>query len=297
MEELWDEIPQEAASPAISSSIASRYKGIRDKIKPPRKYGTLYRIAASLLILLSCTYLAYERWDMIMSYIDPVVYAEHQTRAGEQLVVQLPDGSKVWLNASSRLTYPEKFRGGKREMTLSGEAFFEVRRDESRPFIIHTGDFYTRVLGTSFNIEAYKDDESIGVTVASGKVEVGLFDSLNSQRHELAYLTRDQRIVYTPAKKNMQRDSVAAEQFTAWREGRLIFKRVAFKDLVRTLQRWYAVTIHADGVDEAACTFTADFRSDASLRDVLESFKMTGRIDYHVVNSLEVEIAAKPCAP
>jgi ferric-dicitrate binding protein FerR (iron transport regulator) len=120
-----------------------QYNKIRESLAIPqgrgRQFATFYRIAASLLLLAVCIYTFVLHWQSILNIVDPVHYITQRASAGQRLEFNLPDGSHIVLNAGSKLTYPDRFRNGTREMTLQGEAFFKVVRDEERPFLVHTG--------------------------------------------------------------------------------------------------------------------------------------------------------------
>src|SRR5882757_576539 len=102
----------------------------------------------------------------------PIQDKELATRYGTRVFQELPDGSKLWLNAGAKVKYAENFSNGRRELTLEGEAFFDVKHDPDHPFIIHTGKLDVKVLGTSFNIKAYPNDSTMETTLIKGKVEI-----------------------------------------------------------------------------------------------------------------------------
>ncbi|MBL0745602.1 FecR family protein [Chryseolinea lacunae] len=291
MQELWEDT---TAPPMDRRAAEKRYEGVRGKVRPAHSF-VLYKIAASVVLLVMSSYFAVRYWDVIRDRVDPVRYVSVQTKAGEQRLLKLPDGSQVWLNASSSLRYPEAFRGVMREVNLTGEAFFEVRRDEHKPFVVQTREFYTRVLGTSFNIEAYDDDATIDVTVATGKVAVGIFDTARQEQNQLALLTPNHHVRYDLVQHTWVKDSVAAATRMAWHEGRLVFKSCPLPEMIKRLERWYAVKINLAHVPTASCKVTAAFNEGTPLQDVLESVKLTGLITYAIRNAQQIDIVARGC--
>lgn len=281
MQAKWAELP-EGASDDLQVLSKERYSRIQRRIgvRKAIPFSWYYAAAASVLCVMLAGAAYIFRAD-VLDIIDPIETITYSTAPGQQLSVRLPDGSRVWMNTASSLSFPEKFRGDTRHIYLSGEAFFEVAHDEKKPFFVHAGSFYTRVLGTSFNIKAYpKTDEPIYVTVATGKVAVGVVDSLEHHR-ELTRLTPNHRVLYDRMAHTVIGDSIAVGQVSAWREGRLVFRQAGLQEMVSTLERWYGVSIAVQPpTTSTTCSFTADYYAGISLRDVLEALQITGKIAY-----------------
>jgi len=294
MRDKWNLLPDGEIS-AFSEQTRQRYAAIRRQIGVKRLVpAPWYYAAASVLALLSFG-AAYLYRIELLDIIDPVKMITYETGPGQQLSVRLPDGSKVWLNASTTLIVPDEFRRPTRDLHLNGEAFFEVQHDARKPFYVHTPGFYTRVLGTSFNVKAYPDDVDnlVWVTVATGKVAVGEEDSLRG-RQELAKLAPNDRGRYDRMAKLFIHDTIAAAQITAWREGKLIFRQASLKEMVSTLERWYGITIDVETGGTVECSFTADYYAGIGLRDILEALRITGKIDYEI-DDKKVVIRTRGC--
>ena len=152
-------------------------------------------------------------------------------RGGEYQLV-LSDGTKIWMNAESNLRYPVRFKG-KREVTLSGEAYFEVAKDAAHPFIIHIGDNVIEVLGTKFNVSAYPQND-IYTTLAEGSVKV-----INNEG-SIMLIPNQQAIMQSEGSIRVQK--VDASLYTSWTTGIFEFKKTELKDIVAQLSRWYNVT-------------------------------------------------------
>ncbi len=185
------------------------------------------------------------------------------TQRGEMKYLLLPDSTQLWLNVASTLDFPETFAEGKREVYLSGEAFFDVKHAAARPFLIHTGNVVTKVLGTSFNVKAYPGQPDVVVSVKRGKVEV------SKDNMVMATLTRGQEVkVITTAREAtigaMQENSVAA-----WTTGRLIYDSRPLSDVLKDLERNYNVSIELADSTVGAIIVTTSFRRDIGVEDAL----------------------------
>ncbi|MDY4043239.1 MAG: DUF4974 domain-containing protein [Marinifilaceae bacterium] len=153
---------------------------------------------------------------------------------GCEFNVTLADGSRVWLNAGSALRFPEAFTGKQRVVYLEGEGYFEVKRDERKPFIVKTEGMDLRVLGTSFNVKAYRDDENIVTTLVTGKIAqryTGVDSSI--------VLTPSRQSVYNRVSGDVKTMEVDVRTVLAWREGRIAMDNARLEDIFRELSRWY----------------------------------------------------------
>jgi len=277
----WDQIPDGEIN-EFPEQTRARYAGIRNQIQVRRIVPAVWYYAAASVVALLSVVAAYLYRMELLDLVDPVEMITYETGPGQQLSVRLPDGSKVWLNASTTLSVPDEFRGPTRDLHLNGEAFFEVQHDERKPFYVHTPGFYTRVLGTSFDVKAYSNERDlICVTVATGKVAVGEEDSVRGKQ-ELAKLTPNDRGRFDRITKIFYHDTVAAAQITAWREGKLVFRQASLKEMVNTLERWYGIAIDVESKSTLECSFTADYYAGIGLHDILEALRITGKIDYEI---------------
>src|SRR5690606_6655979 len=165
-----------------------------------------------------------------------------ETPAGDVRELHLEDGSVVWLNAASSFSYPREFSRGTREVFLEGEAFFSVARDATRPFIIHTAEMETRVLGTTFNVKAYRNADDMQVTVVSGEVEVSIPSAATGK--EAVLLQPRQMATYTRAEGLLSKATVAdvapAEE---WKEGKLVFNLASMEEVAATRERTFGLKV------------------------------------------------------
>ncbi len=155
------------------------------------------------------------------------------TPRGGQYFVELSDGSKVWLNAESSLQYPAQFSGNTREVKLIGEAYFEVKSNAEKPFIVTTNAERVEVLGTHFNINSYPDVGLSRVTLSEGKVRVAPL----SNRTDTHILTPNSQAVIRGS--NIEKISVNADEYIAWKNGEFMFNNEPLSSVLQKLSRWY----------------------------------------------------------
>ncbi len=186
------------------------------------------------------------------------------TDRSELKFIMLEDSTRVWLNAASSLEFPDHFEGEKREVYLTGEAFFDVKHADNIPFIIHTGDVATTVLGTSFNIKAYPGQKAITVAVSNGKVKVTRKDDL------VAVLTKGQQVKIEENKPKAAEKAIAVTKVAAWQQGDLVFDDESLRDIVADIQRIYNVSVRlSDKIDKEAL-FSTSFRKEIGIEQALQ---------------------------
>ncbi|KLT66652.1 hypothetical protein AB669_05630 [Pedobacter sp. BMA] len=179
--------------------------------------------------------------------------------------VKLPDGTSVQLNVNSHLDYPDTFEGKQnREVTLVGEAFFDVAHDSKHPFIIHTGKIKTTVLGTAFNISAYDNEKSVTVTVTRGKVMV------QRAQQTLAILTPDQQISWHASEKTQSKININAEEAIAWKAQDLIMDDISLAKAADMIAGRFKVKVVFKTDQVKDCRFTAAFLNRNDLSQVTE---------------------------
>ncbi|WP_343745924.1 FecR domain-containing protein [Chitinophaga sp.] len=179
---------------------------------------------------------------------------------GRQFSLRLADGTQVWLNAASRLIFPAAFHGAAREVTVEGEAFFEVARQASQPFVVHAGKTAMKVLGTGFNVNAY--GQELITTLATGKLLV-------TAGQEQVVLQPDEQAILNNTTGSLRKQPVEAHLFTAWKEGDLFFEDAPLQDITVSLARSYDYNFIFDDTDLKKMSFTIDIRRPAALQDVL----------------------------
>lgn len=198
---------------------------------------------------------------------------EKATPLGTKLNLRLADSTRVKLNAGSSLRYPKYFHGDKREVFLTGEAFFDVAHDTSRPFIIHTQQIETRVLGTSFNIKT--DEDAVQVVVVTGKVAV-----TNTESQEQVILPPDQMVNYNSKTQSLKAEK-ADPDLLVWKDDVILFEKASMETIEKKLRHWYGVEfIHERNVVLPG-GFTARFKKQ-SLENILESISYAGKFKFKI---------------
>lgn len=206
-------------------------------------------------------------------------------------VLRLPDGTVVTLNQQSRLEYPADFIDKTREVYLYGEAFFEVQHDPSRPFLVHTGNITTRVLGTSFNIKAYGDENDIAVAVSTGKVQVQKKD-----KTVLGLLTAGDQLIIDRKKENAAIARVDVADIGVWKTPDLYFDNMTVEEAVEVIGRHFNVEIKLENELLGKCRFTARFTGkDASIKQVLDVITILTATGWEREDSTIIRIYGKGC--
>ena len=211
----------------------------------------------------------------------------------------LPDSTVVWLNASSSISYPSRFDGDTRTVELVGEAFFDVARDESKPFIIQSGKLRVNVLGTSFNFKHYEGDTHAAIAVETGMVSLSTGASKTTQLEAGQYATVDNRTLQTQVYDDIPTVTIKKEELTAtntpvmvdreslnnqfslWRSYVLVFRDEPFINILNELSRHYNVDFEIRDKEIMDYEYTATF-NDMGLEDILKLLKISAPIDYTI---------------
>ena len=207
---------------------------------------------------------------------DSLVFNTLIVPKGGEYSLELPDGTVVWVNSESSLRFPEKFTSNRREVFLEGEAYFEVARDISRPFVVETVQAKVSVLGTSFDVCAYAEEGKTWTTLEEGVVEVESMD-----KGEKVRMVPGEQVCLTGG-KGMEKYKVETALFTAWRSGRLVFKDMRLEDLMRNLARWYDVKVEFYREEAKDIVFTGDVKKYEDLNEVLEIIELTSDVHFTI---------------
>ena len=212
-----------------------------------------------------------------------VHFLSYQTQKGEKKIIELPDGSKVHLNAATRVHYPAEFSGNERNIALTGEAFFLVAEDEKRPFTVHSGDLVTTVLGTSFNVSAFAENDT-RITVVSGKVKVA-----NQSGNAAMVLTKGEQAVYDKKAGNLSKTTVNVAPYTGWLSGTLHFEGITLGKAIARMERWYNINIECSSSSLLERNIRGVYEKEP-LETVLEDLQFMLDLKYELVNDSLVVI-------
>lgn len=193
---------------------------------------------------------------------------------GGEFHMELADGTQVWLNSESKLTYPARFTGRTREVAMEGEVCFQVAKNEAQPFIVRTGGMAVKVLGTVFNVDAYPDNGRIATTLVEGKVEIQAED-------EKQTLLPDQQAVLEKG-KGIEVKKVYAEDYISWIGGVFHFTEASLEEIMQKLSRWYNFEFFFANADVKDAHFTLNIRRYENVSDILSKIEKTGRAHFNI---------------
>jgi ferric-dicitrate binding protein FerR (iron transport regulator) len=233
----------------------------------------MWRSMAAAVALLLIAYFTLNQWGSPDN--ENQIITKTTGSKGKQRY-RLPDGSIVWLNENSTVSYPEKFNAHKREIHLTGEAFFEVAENPLKPFIIHGGHTVTQVLGTSFNLKTKPDEDIVEVTVVSGKVSFFKEDAPGQK----VILTAGLKGLYQKSLDSVYRSVNTDFNFRAWQDNRLIFENLLLQEVINILEKQYKIVIKPANPAILNCRFTSTFEQ-ARLEEILQAITLSLDLHYH----------------
>jgi ferric-dicitrate binding protein FerR (iron transport regulator) len=287
---LWDQYsPEESLPSADWEGMYARIVQMPAARVIPRKRAPwrALAVAASITALLVLGVIWWKRpaSPQVIAQTEsnavPVAYTRH---------IVLPDGSTVVLHAGSRLLYPAAFTGNTRELTLAGEAYFDIVHREAQPFIIHTGRVTTTVLGTAFNIRAYDSSREVMVSVTKGRVRV------ENGQQVLAELTPNQQITYNLQQAQAQQQEVNAVRIvTDWTKKDMVFASIPFEQIASLLSQRYGVPVRFKNEALKHCLIRASFSGTESLKDVMTVLCEVRNATYTIGPDGGVEIDGEGC--
>jgi ferric-dicitrate binding protein FerR (iron transport regulator) len=257
-------------SQSILNHILKEEKVYRPKMRNRRTLIRSLAVAASIAILLSIS--VFFNWHTTgnRKTLPQIVLVEaadipHDTPVNYNRNLTLPDGSKVVLQGNSTIRYLHDFSENTREITLEGQAYFDITPNPQKPFIIHTGSVKTTVLGTAFNIKALSNEKDITVSVTKGKVRV------EDKNRILAILTVNQELHYTQAHTDVKdAPEIAEKTVTDWTKQDMNFDHVPLKHVAQQLSKRYGVNIEISGLELATAEIVSSFSGTESLEDILK---------------------------
>ena len=280
-EKIWDWSAsyQDNYEPDVEAGLAKFKSRIAKEetpvvpIRAPKKNKLFPRIAAAVLLLLVfawllSTYISSEVSELLVS-----------TGANEQKTVQLADGSTVVLNQNSKLYHSNSYKGAElRVVRLEGEAFFDVAHNPEQPFRIYTAESEVNVLGTSFNVRAYLEEETTEVDVVSGKVQFVSRDQENE-----TILIAEEKGILSHEENQMEELEEMLPNAHSWRTGKLQFRNSPLEDVIQAVERHYLVSIETESLRSKFCPLTMGF-TDNDLETILETLKLQYKIEVAIQN-------------
>ena len=202
-----------------------------------------------------------------------IVYNTIVVPRGGEYKLELADGTLVWLNSDSELRYPVKFAGSQRDVWLKGEGYFEVSKNPEKPFRVVVDDMIVKVLGTSFNINAYKDRGNILTTLVSGKVDMS--------GKSLVVMSPNQQVDFRHGKISSVQE-VDITRFVSWIDGKFYFNDMTLENIMSQLQRWYDIEVFFVDEELKSYPFTGVIRRDFTAGQIFEIIEKTTRVKFNV---------------
>lgn len=266
------------------------FRIVNNKIKRKGRRLFLQRVgvAASLIIgILGIGSFFFQYLDLRESFLPSMITVESNDNSRTRLV--LPDGTEVCLNSGSSITYPSHYTHGERNVTLSGEAYFKVTHNKEKPFVVNALDkkYKVKVLGTEFNMQAYKDDNVIQTTLIAGSVQVDI-----QGRNTKTVLLPSQKAIYSLQNNELEVVSANTDRETDWMYSRLVFKKTPMPEVLARLSRFYKVEFDVRNKIIDTYTFTGTFE-DRPLYQVLDYMKISSQIDYNIITYQKDEKGTK----
>ncbi|MGM9478301.1 FecR family protein [Pedobacter sp. GSP4] len=277
----------------VNQQVEYLNRHLNPEIKPKRFRTVHYAIAASILLLLfaGLMYTLYQRQGNMLPYAKKIV-----AKRGEKKKITLSDGTLVYLNADSKIELGDDFNQKERSVKLSGEAYFDVKHDASKPFFVQTKDFKISVLGTAFNVKSYTNEDESAATLVRGTIKLEDNTGLNKNT---VILKAGQKITYhllkaltnprLPAMDAAERlPKIEVNNLTllnkevvesAWTNNNLIFANDNFGDIKARLERWFNVTIEFEDKELAGYTYTGHFENE-DLITILNTLKKVKRFNF-----------------
>ena len=195
---------------------------------------------------------------------------------GGTYTVELCDGTKVYLNSGTKLEFPSRFDGDMRSVSLKGEAYFEVARNESKPFIVEVDEMKVKVLGTAFNVKSYVDEPGIYTTLVQGSVAI----FRDGQPEKI--IKPGEQAYYNKGVGMLRVSPVDVNEFTAWKDGLFYFKDITLEEILRIVARWYDLEIFYMNQSAKSVVYSGKMPMYSSVEDVLRKFEISGDVRFEL---------------
>lgn len=236
------------------------------------------RTAAAFLILPVLLLTSFLYIELSNKNNEPIQQLQVTSAYGTVTKTVLADGTEVWLNSGSILSYPQSFSKKGRSVMLTGEAYFKVSSDQSNRFdVIISDELIVSAYGTEFNINSYKEDNDIDVTLVEGNIEVSKLDKTSTKD-----ITPRQHITYSKKTKQMAMIDVNISVKTGWKDGKMIFRRASMTEVVQRLSRHFNVDIRLEGKELYNYEYSATFTTE-TLNEILQLLEKTAPIEYSII--------------
>ncbi len=249
--------------------------GIHSPGKKTVRLKVLSRVAAVFILLAGISGI----WFYLQHQSSPAM-VEISAAYGETKQVTLPDQTEVWLNAGSSLKYPSEFSRKLRSVHLTGEAFFSVTKNQSKPFVVETKSLEVRVLGTKFDLKAYPDEHQTIATLQEGKIEI---QTVKNQKRQIV---PNEQLVYNNETSTLKVVKINVEDIPDWKTGNLLFSEATLGEILQTLERHFNISFDTDkSIDLSTERYTIKFEREETPAQILQVLAdMAGNFSYSSKN-------------
>jgi len=247
---------------------------LRSRIRPRSVYVQWMKYAAIVILSLSV--------GIVITYFSGIIkpvgqLASISSPRGQITSLTLFDGTIVWLNSETTLQYSSDFNKNKREVYVSGEAYFEVAHNDKLPFIVDIGNSKVKVYGTTFDVKAYPEDDFTETVLVEGKVEFITKD-------KSVFLNPSEKIIFSTAKGTLHKEYADAEIASAWKKGKYYYNNEKLSSIIQQLQRWYDTEFIFNEEELTGLTFTGVVNREKSVGYNLKIIELTNKIKFEVKN-------------
>jgi transmembrane sensor len=284
LQEIWSSISSQESgfdSEVAYQHFKSRIAALQPKSQSHKGWVSkpILRWAAAVILAFVLGVFSY---FLINSYSISNKYYTISVPYGAKSKIELPDKSVVWLNAGSTLKYAQNFAQKRRNVTLSGEAYFEVTKNPDMPFTVQGKEVSVKVLGTKFNVKSYPEDEVVDVTLLQGAVRL----NNNSAPDKTIMLKPNERATFNKRSNQLSVSKVEAINSKEWTHGKLIFEEELFGQIVCRLEREYNVRINIKNKELNTLRFYGDFRNAQSITEIFDIMTANSKFHYSIKESV-----------
>lgn len=282
---IWEELePESAAKEEVRQAFEefrNRLTGVQQKPHLPNrpaakvKWVTWMQRVAAILLLPVILFTIYQY--MQVKEEKSVMWVEKSVAYGRTDSIALPDGTLVWMNAGSKIIYPEKFTARNRQVFFTGEAYFTVMHNRRKPFVVQSNEINVQVLGTEFNLKSYSEDKIIEVSLLEGSVS---FHGNMARNENISYVMEPgEQVFYDREKISLWKNRFATRQYSSWKEGKLSFRDVSLGNIARQLERNFdlKIIIKTDSLKDIR--YYMDFVNNETPDQILEALSTRGQMN------------------
>ncbi|MDP9080769.1 MAG: FecR domain-containing protein [Bacteroidota bacterium] len=286
----WDEEEKQQLNDELKSAIDAQIGNSGSHIINAR----LIIAAASILLFCGLGWLAIKYRDEIRDRLNPEVYTVTYVPSGKKIKLTLSDSSTIILSGGSRVKYPENFNRKIREVELlEGEAYFDIKHDQHKPFIVNVAGTQINVLGTAFNVRAYKFLKNVQITVTRGKVSVRGLANVKYEKAKQVILLPDEQVTIGKVNGEISKRHINANDFTGWIQGKYKFDDETLANVAGMLESYYKVKIRFAAEDLKNIRFSSEFDSTDRLEDLLFAICKANNLIY-TINGQDILLSPKP---